>query len=100
MVSLPLLPDAKKHESHDLSIGRSLRRSVQLHWSCPLFFPPRHRFTLRLAGTRYSCVTVKLNVLLAQPRIWEIPHHSSAIDPRPIPKAKRFPLTKQYGARR
>jgi len=24
MVSLPLLPDAKKHENHDLSIGRSL----------------------------------------------------------------------------
>lgn len=66
-------------------------RSVQLHWSCPLFFfPPRHRFTLRLAGTRYSCVTVKLSVLLARPRIWGIPTTtvgSPAIDPITGPKA-------------
>lgn len=37
------------------------------------FFSLRHRSTSRLAGTRYSRVTVKLSVFLAQPRIWGIP---------------------------
>lgn len=32
-------------------------------------FPPRRRSTLRLAGSRYYRVTVKLSVLLTQPCI-------------------------------
>lgn len=93
---------AEKHESHGLSTDRyPTIRTTSLVMSS-FFFPPRHRFTLRLAGTRYSCVTVKLSVLLTQPRIWGIPydHRSPAIDPRPITGPKRFPMTKQYGARR
>lgn len=68
------------------------------------FFPPRHRSTLRLAGTRYSRVTVKLSVLLTQPRIWGDPStvRSSAIDPCPILEREtgRPPPTSEYGARK
>lgn len=50
----------KKRKSYSLSTGCS-QTIAQLHWSCPLFFLPRHPSMFRLAGTRYSRVTVKLS---------------------------------------
>lgn len=53
-------------------------------------FFDRDRSMLRLAGTRYLRVTVKLSVLLTQPRIWGTPSTGAlpTIDPRPIPERR------------